>query len=471
MAEVFRGRAISIEGFEKQIAIKRVLPHLAKNEKFVNMFLDEAKLSLFLDHANVVSVFDLGRSSDTYFIVMEYIDGANLKKVMEWCSTHRQRLPVELAAYITAEICKGLDYAHNKLDPSGGKLNIVHRDVSPPNVLISRQGEVKVTDFGLAKAQSQIEVTDPGVVKGKFGYLSPEAALGEVIDHRTDLFAVGIVLWEMLAGRRLFQGETDLETLGLVRAADIPPLRKYNPSVPPALEQIVRRGLARNPNERIQSARELGTLVSKFLVSQGLSVTSYDLSSYVGRVLADEAPSSRGGRWDEMSAVIQDEINKLVRIETKEPSQSVEAVEPGSLEDPRTWGDFAFDEPTGNAPRRSATGPSVYASRGASGGGGPSAATAVRPSVSGMHVGVSDSRRITPPRPSAPITPPPVRNTPPGPRPAVGSGPRARERASMQHSAPQSSVSDERAKKVFFALFGVAGLLAAWVVYLLLTTR
>ena len=262
MAEVFRAKAVSIEGFEKPVAIKRVLPHLAENAKFVNMFLDEAKLSLFLDHANVVSVFDLGRAAETYFIVMEFVDGANLKHLMGWCRENGRNLPVELAAYIVTEMCKGLDYAHKKNDPSGTPLNIVHRDVSPPNVLVSRQGEVKVTDFGLAKAQSQIELTDPGVVKGKFGYLSPEAAQGDPVDSRTDVFACGIVLWEMLAGCRLFHGESDLDTLKLVRDAEIPSLQSINPAVPSELEAITRRALARKPDERIASARELGTLVS-----------------------------------------------------------------------------------------------------------------------------------------------------------------------------------------------------------------
>ena len=461
MAEVFRGRAISIEGFEKKVAIKRVLPHLAQNQKFVNMFLDEAKLSLFLDHANVVSVFDLGRAADTYFIVMEFIDGANLKKVLEWGRKNKHRVPIEVAAYIAIEVCKGLEYAHTKRDPNGGDLNIVHRDISPPNVLLSRQGEVKVTDFGLAKAQSQIEVTDPGVVKGKFGYLSPEAAIGEEVTAATDVFAVGIVLWEMIAGRRLFQGKTDLETLQLVRKAEIPPLREFNPETPPALEQICRDALTRDPKTRIPSAREMGTKLSRFLFKQGVSVTSYDVAAYVTRVVDDDVPSEDSDQRRIMSTVIQDEINKLIRIENRDLSQTIPAMDSGPLEDPRTWGDFAFDDLPPSNLRDSA-----YASTGAKAVG---QAVGVRVSASVRSVPTQSA--------SAPQnTPPPARNTPP-PLPAqnhqiprLPSQPAARgPRPRSENTASREAAEEKKAMLVFYGLFFVVALVAAYVVYLLIS--
>ena len=179
MAEVWKGKATSLRGFEKLVAIKRVLPNLAKNKKFIAMFLDEARLSLFLNHANVVQTFDIGMSENSYFIVMEFVDGSNLKSVLETAKERGFRIPQEQASYIAIEICKGLSHAHNRKDPRQRPLAIVHRDISPPNVLISREGEVKLVDFGLAKAASQLSLTDPGVVKGKFSYLSPEAAYGE----------------------------------------------------------------------------------------------------------------------------------------------------------------------------------------------------------------------------------------------------------------------------------------------------
>lgn len=456
MAEVFRGRAISIEGFEKKVAIKRVLPHLAKNQKFVNMFLDEAKLSLFLDHANVVSVFDLGRAADTYFIVMEFVDGANLKKILEWGRKNKHRVPIEVAAYVAIEMCKGLEYAHTKMDPNGDPLNIVHRDVSPPNVLISRQGEVKVTDFGLAKAQSQIELTDPGVVKGKFGYLSPEAAIGNEVTPATDVFAVGIVLWEMLAGRRLFQGNTDIETLQLVRKAVIPPLRDFNVDTPAALEEICREALTQDPKDRIQSARELGTRLSRFLFKQGVSVTAYDVSAYVTRVVDDEVPVEDSGQRRIMSTVIQDEINKLIRIESRDLSQTINTLESGPLEDPRTWGDFAFDDLPPSPMRGSA-----YASRGAEATGDPASAVRVSTNVRAVPSGAPGHG---PPPPGPPLAAAPTHaGIPPAPATPAQPPQRAEETGSLE------AAEERKAMLVFYGLFIVVALVAAYVVYLLMS--
>jgi serine/threonine-protein kinase len=347
MAEVFRGRALSIEGFEKQVAIKRVLPNLAQNQKFVNMFLDEAKLSLFLGHANIVSVFDLGRAGETYFIVMEFIDGANLKSVFEIARKASDRIPLPLAVYICIEVCKGLSYAHERKDSKGKPLRIVHRDVSPPNVLLSREGEVKLTDFGLAKAASQIETTDPGIVKGKFGYLSPEAAHGEEVDPRTDIFAVGIVLWELLAGRRLFQGASDMETLQLVRKAEIPSLREINRQVSPELEAVVLKALARERKQRYQSARDLGTDLTRLLFSSGNSVSAFDLAKYLQYSLSPERKKLVAPTLTEvpLAPAVQDEVNRLERINPGGPAQQVGTPGLAAFEDPRTWADFAELDP------------------------------------------------------------------------------------------------------------------------------
>src|SRR5512145_2158081 len=224
MAEVFRAESAGVEGFKKTVAIKRVLPHLAEKKQFIGMFLDEARLSANLSHSNCVQVFDIGMGDNTYFIVMEYVDGADLKGLIENQRKQNKAFPLQEASLICLKICEGLSYAHQCRDSKGRELHIVHRDMSPPNVLITRHGEVKIVDFGLAKANSQLERSEPGIIKGKFGYLSPEAAQGQSVDLRTDVFAVGIILWEMLAGRRLFLGETDLETVRQVQAANIPPI-------------------------------------------------------------------------------------------------------------------------------------------------------------------------------------------------------------------------------------------------------
>ena len=246
MAEVFRGVAESMEGFKKNVAIKRILPNLTKNQKFVSMFLDEARLSLFLQHANIVQVFDISRTPDNaYFLVMEFVDGCNLKALIERQKQKGKRIEVGHTIYLMIECCKALHYAHSLEHPETNEpLGIVHRDISPPNILLSKNGEVKLVDFGLAKANSQIESTDPGVVKGKFSYLSPEAASGLEVDHRADVFAVGIILWEMFTGRRLFFGDTDYQTVELVRQAQGPVDRRAQP-----------RGRARARADRPQGAR------------------------------------------------------------------------------------------------------------------------------------------------------------------------------------------------------------------------
>src|SRR3954466_12085593 len=259
MAEVFRGVAESMEGFKRPVAIKRILPNLTKNQKFVSMFLDEARLSLLLQHANIVAVFDISKTPDNaYFLVMEFVDGCNLKSLIERQKQKGKRMDVGHSVYLMIECCKALNYAHFLEHPETNEpLGIVHRDISPPNILLSKNGEIKLVDFGLAKANTQIESTDQGVVKGKFSYLSPEAASGLEVDHRADVFAVGIILWEMFTGRRLFYGDTDYQTVELVRQARVPSVAALNPEIEPDLEAIVRKALARETDERYQSAADL----------------------------------------------------------------------------------------------------------------------------------------------------------------------------------------------------------------------
>jgi serine/threonine-protein kinase len=281
MAEVFRAESEGLQGFKKQVAIKRVLPHLSEKKKFISMFLDEARLSAHLSHSNCVQVFDIGVGDNAYFIVMEFVDGANLKTIAESLRKSGKDFPVACVAFIALEICKGLAYAHELRDPNGNDLHIVHRDMSPPNVLITKYGEIKIVDFGLAKANSQLERSEPGIIKGKFSYLSPEAAMGQDVDPRTDIFAVGIILWELLAGRRLFLGDTDFQTVKKVQQAVVPSISGLNPKVPPDLERIVGKALARDPNMRYRTARELGQDLSKFLFRLGQPVSTFDIATLV----------------------------------------------------------------------------------------------------------------------------------------------------------------------------------------------
>ncbi len=351
MAEVFQGIAESIEGFKKKVAIKRVLPHLAENKKFLAMFLDEARVSMQMNHANVAHVFDIGQAGGTYFIVMEFVDGTDLKKVMEAMRERKTRLPIAQSIYITMEICRGLGYAHDLVDADGANLGIVHRDVSPPNVLMSRQGEVKIVDFGLAKATSQLEHTDPGVVKGKFAYLSPESAWGESVDRRADIFACGIILFELLTARRLFLGETDVQTVELVRKAEIPPIREYNPEVLPDLERIVHKSLAADPDNRYRSCEEMAEDLAGYLFAQRLKVTGFDLRRMVTKIASDEEKKKLDDdRPSIIDQLIQEELagfasldgtaserEQLAYDSARAGTAGGQPLNPFGFEDPRGW--------------------------------------------------------------------------------------------------------------------------------------
>lgn len=310
MAEIYLADAESIEGIRRKVAIKRVLPHLTENTSFMGMFLDEARLSMQLAHANIVQVFDVGRSDDTMYIVMEFVDGYNLRRIFQKSVESGYCIPIEIVCYIMTQVCEGLAYAHEKRNGDGQHLRIVHRDLSPPNVLVSKAGEVKITDFGLAKAVTQANITDPGIVKGKFSYLSPEACHGHPVDHRADIFSAGVVMWELLSRRRLFTGKTDADTVELVKETRVPSLAKFHPSITPAFESIVARALAADPQERFTSAREFGEALTSFLFSSNLRVTGYDLSSLVERLFGHE-----GGRLEtpetRIASLIQEEILNL----------------------------------------------------------------------------------------------------------------------------------------------------------------
>lgn len=281
MAEVFIADATGVQGIIKRVAIKRILPALASNTKFVAMFLDEARVASLLSHANIVQTFDVGESDSSYFIVMEFVDGTSLKHLIEHRTERGKLIPMGAAIRFIIEACKGLDYAHNAVDFRQKPLGIVHRDISPPNLLVSMRGEVKVVDFGLAKAASQLEITDPGVVKGKFSYLAPEAVMGLQVDHRADIFALGIILWEMLTGKRLFYGENEYQTVQLVERCHVPPINSINPKVPAVLDDVIYKALSRDRELRYQQADELGDALTNFLYSAGLKATTSDIAALV----------------------------------------------------------------------------------------------------------------------------------------------------------------------------------------------
>jgi eukaryotic-like serine/threonine-protein kinase len=345
MAEVYRAESEGLQGFRKQVAIKRVLPHLSEKKKFISMFLDEARLSAQLSHSNCVQVFDIGVGDAAYFIVMEFVDGANLKSIAETLKKQGKGFSIEIAVFIAVEICKGLAYAHEARDSSGAPLNIVHRDMSPPNVLITKYGEIKIVDFGLAKASSQLEKSEPGIIKGKFSYLSPEAAMGQEVDPRTDIFAVGIILWELLTGQRLFLGDTDFQTVKKVQQAEIPSISRFCPQATPELERILNKALAREPANRYTTAREFGQELSYFLFAFGQPVSTFDVASLVMGTLRQKR-NVRAPQGSIIDKLIEEALFEFTSLKEDEvPSSEMRAadasgaspLDPHSFIDPTHW--------------------------------------------------------------------------------------------------------------------------------------
>jgi len=287
MAEIYKAKTFGVDGFEKQLALKRILPHCCADKEFITMLVDEAKLSVALSHANIVQVYDLGKVGDDYFISMEFVNGPNLRDIIYRCREKNTEIPPELVVYILSEISKGLDYAHRKTDHNSTPLNIVHRDVSPQNIMISYEGEVKIVDFGIAKAAMNISHTMAGILKGKIAYMSPEQALGKPIDHRTDLFSAGIVLYEALTQKKLFTGESQFEVLKKIRSTKID-TDKLPEGLPDALKAILAKALAYFPKDRYQNAGEMQRDLTKFLYQTYIDFTPQKLAAFVKDLFSDD---------------------------------------------------------------------------------------------------------------------------------------------------------------------------------------
>jgi serine/threonine protein kinase len=293
MAEIFTAKTFSHGGFEQLLVIKRILAHLGENDEFVEMFIDEAKVCVALQHANIIRIYDFGKLLTNYFIAMEWVDGKDARNILKKLAKARTYLPIEFCAYITHEACKGLDYAHKKTDLQGKPYGIVHRDVSPSNILVSYEGDVKVADFGIAKAESNAYNTKDGVLKGKFEYMSPEQANGVEIDHRSDIFSLGIILHEMLTGRRLFKTGSDTGTLERIKKADVPAPSSVNPRVPHAMDRIVLKALACDRAERYQTARELQDELAAFLLPNTPDQLRASVSHFMQQLFRDEISEER----------------------------------------------------------------------------------------------------------------------------------------------------------------------------------
>ncbi len=329
MAEVFKAKSFGVEGFEKVLVIKRILPRLAEHAKFVDMFVHEAKLAVRLSHANIVQVFDLGRvdhhggEPTSYFIAMEYVPGLDLATLLSRCRRQKMSVPLGMAAFITAEVAKALDHAHRRRDEQARQLGIVHRDISPQNILLSWEGEVKVTDFGIAKARGAISDEEeseerPGRVRGKLAYMSPEQSQAKPLDGRSDIFSLGTVLYEMIAGSNPFVAPTSFETLRRVQASEYPPLELLRPDTPRPLVEIVGRMLAKTADERFTDAGKLHEQLLGFFYATGERFGSNKLAEFLERFHEDRAaPEIEGGAvFDEKNVA-----NERTPVEVPNPNQ------------------------------------------------------------------------------------------------------------------------------------------------------
>ena len=288
MAEVYKARMSGVDGFQKIVAIKKILPHMAASDDFITMFADEAKLAAQLNHPNIIHIYDLGKVENSYYIAMEYVEGRDLRSILKSGSEHGLALPPELALFITSKLAAALDYAHRRKDFDGKDLSLVHRDVSPQNVLISYEGDIKLCDFGIAKAASKSSQTQAGALKGKLQYMSPEQASGLPIDRRSDLFSLGSVLYEMLSGEKLFAGDSDLTILEQVKNARAQPPSAKNPDIPKRVDAIVLKALAKNPDDRYQNASDLQRDLESVLYTYSPAPGSADIAIYLHHLQAEE---------------------------------------------------------------------------------------------------------------------------------------------------------------------------------------
>ena len=336
MAEIFKAKQSGAHGFEKTVVIKRILPNLASDPEFLAMFVDEAKLQCALEHPKIVQVFEFGEVNDQYFIAMEYVDGMDSLGLLRACAHRRLRLPVRLAVHIAAETLDALAYAHDKRGADGRPLGLVHRDISPSNILLARRGDVKLGDFGIARAaeRERQSKTQAGTLKGKYGYMAPEQVVGGDLDARADIFAVGIVLAEMLMGRRLFTAPNDLDVLLMVRDARLERLDRYGADIPTPLRAILDKLLSKDLEGRYQRAEQAREALYDFLFDSRQRVTNADLSAFFDTLDADQPKTSSNttdmnlmGEDTRAKAEAAARMQSAVALASEEPSVKARAAQ------------------------------------------------------------------------------------------------------------------------------------------------
>jgi len=334
MAEIYKAKMEGVEGFQKLVAIKRILPQFSHNKDFTSMFIDEAKVAAQLSHRNIVHIYDLGKIENSYFIAMEYMEGTDLRKVVHEAREKKEKIPIPIALFIASQVASALDYAHNKKDHNGKPLNIVHRDVSPQNILISKDGEIKICDFGIAKAASKASHTRAGSLKGKLQYMSPEQAWGKQIDYKSDIFSLGVVLYEMVTGKHLFEGDSELSILEKVRHPKVEPVSKFVKDCPQEIENLIEKALKENPDERYSDANSMKKEIEEILTRYEPRVSERTISDYL---LYLEGKKDKFIEFKYTPVIKKEEIEekpKEKKVEEAKLEEKVKVVEKGKKELP-----------------------------------------------------------------------------------------------------------------------------------------
>ena len=326
MAEIFLARQAGLEGFEKTIVIKRIRPHLSKQPNFVKMFLNEAKLAAQLNHPNIVQIYDLGKIGESYFIAMEYIFGRDMRRIIPKADALGIPFPMVYALKIASSVCEGLYYAHARTDLYGNALNIVHRDVTPENIFVSFDGTVKVLDFGIAKAANQIEQTRAGEIKGKLSYMSPEQCMGKSLDNRSDIFSLGVVLYEWLTGFKLFTGDSEVAILKSITEGKIYAPSYFKADIPEGVEAILMKALAKDREDRYQTAWEMQYDLDQFLSQYEFTPSNIHLSNFLKQLFNDELEEEKDRLAQVPQAVANAGPEEIVEEEAEEIVSVIEPI-------------------------------------------------------------------------------------------------------------------------------------------------
>ena len=475
-AEVYRSRVDGINGFHRTYAIKRILPHLTRNPDFVEVLIEEAKIAGLLSHTNIVQIMDLGQVDDTYYIAMEFVDGPDLGKAMQRCRSKGISIPVPHAVFSTLEILKGLEYAHGRQVLRGGQLeplNIVHRDVSPSNILMSFRGEIKISDFGIAKASIRALETLPGLIKNRLHYASPEQVLGEPIDQRADLFSTGIVLYEMLTSHHPFTQKTETATVQALQQGNFRRPSEVNTAIPKELDDIIFTALAVRPQHRFSSATDMKEALDQFFHRSGFIFSNASMASFLDGLFPNReiAPSSAVESMIALSnSNASERFTRPIRSHEEPPTEVMKRHATDELELPeaevpvertiRHRPPPSFLDEFQDISRSSALGPIAVA-------GDESTLVRERPKTDDPSTWSNEETIIKSRKPrkalSAPVKPTPS----PAPPPAPSAPTERRTRTTTQASQPKPKPPPKRLQLVYTVVGAVVTGMVLWVGILL----